>query len=170
MKAYTPEPVKSTSVRRKPVSKSNPSLRRKPVSPRNADTVISPVIVAPSIPETLTTTVSPAKQDESTSTTTPEDRTHGGTSETTVEVPDAAPNCEPSKLPSHPYFSDESFVANVNGPQISTTDRDFLERTQTAPVQMEPVQFFTPQEIDDRKRRRRKAIRNGVVMYVTFIS
>lgn len=180
MKAYNFTPAKSTSVRRKPVSKTSvrrkpvsespSSPRRKPVSRQNADVVINP-LSTPSLPNSPITIVPQAQQVKSTSTT-PEDRTLGRTSESTVEVSGVVLNCDPPKLPSHPYFSPyaESSAPNVSSPWIIDSDSNILGRAQTAPAELAPVQFFIPENIDDKKRRRRKFIRNGVVLYITFIS
>jgi hypothetical protein len=180
MKAYNFTPVKSTSirrkpvskpsVRRKPVSKSPSSPQRKPVSPQNADVVINP-LSTPSLRNSLTT-IPKAQQVKSTSTT-PEDRTLGRTSESIVEVSGAVPNCDLPKYPYHPYFSpypDESSAPKASSPWITDADSNILGRAQTAPVELAPAQFFAPENIDDKKRRRRKFIRNGVVLYITFIS
>jgi hypothetical protein len=162
MKAYNTTAVKLTFVRRKPVPKKPFSVRRKPVSRQKADTVINPVST-PSLSDSLTINVSQA----------PEDRKLGRTSESTVEVSDALPSCDLPKDPSHPYlsqFSEESSAPKARSPWIAETDGDILEHVQTVPVQLPPVQSFISQDIQDKKRRRKKAIRNGIVLYITFIS
>ena len=158
MKAYNAMAVKLTSVRRKPV-------RRKPVSPQTADTVTSPV-PTPSFPDGLTTIVSHAKQVESTSPT-QDDRTFGQTSKSAIEVSDALLNRDLSKHPRHSQFIEELPAPEANTPQFAMVDRDTLERAQTAPVQLGPAQSFMS---EDKKRRGKKAIRNGIVLYITIIS
>lgn len=172
MKAYDTQ-EKSTSVRRKPVPQKPSSIRRKPVSRQNSETATSTMsTVTSSLPDSLTIIDSQAQQVESTSTT-PGDRTLGWTSKSIAEVSNAPPDCNLSKHPSHPYlsqFSEDSSPPKANGPWIAGKDRDILENVETVPVQLAPVQPFISEDIEDKKRRRRKAIRNGVRMYVAFNS
>jgi len=144
------------------VNRSLSSVRRKPVSPQNAN-------FTPSLTESPTTIVSFAAQQVEPTSSTPEDRTIEPTRESPVEVSGAILNYNLSKHPSPPSLSEES-PAPMPSPQIAKTDREILERAQTAPAQLASVQTFIPSDIDDKKRRRKKAIRNGVILYITFLS
>lgn len=169
-KVYNTPAVKPTPVRRKPVSKNASSVRRKPIASQNADATTSPVSPS-SFPGSLTTLDSQAQQAESTSTT-PEDKMFERTNESTIEFSGVQLNCDHLKHPSHPYFSQFSDLSapKPSNPQMAETDKDILEYVQPIPVQLAPVQSFIPEDIDDMKRRRRKSIRNGVVLYITLIS
>ena len=161
MKAQKVTAVKSVSVRRKPVSNNVSPVRRKPVSPQNANIIISPMS-----PKSLITIVSHDQQGEPTSTAA-EGRTLGQTRESAVETSSALRNDHLSKYENDPYLSESP---NGSTPQIEKTNGETLERAQTAPAQLAAVQSFIPEDINDKKRRRKKAIRNGLILYITFIS